>query len=72
MDGLPRLLVLAGVGLATFGVLLWVTGRAGLGRLPGDFAIGSDNWRLYLPLATSALLSIVLTVALNIALRTWR
>ncbi len=35
-----------------------------LGRLPGDFSWKGDNWQVHMPLATSVLLSIILTGAL--------
>lgn len=50
-------LVLLGIGLAW----PWVQ-RSGLGRLPGDFVWQRGNFRLYFPLATSLLVSIVLTL----------
>ncbi|HJP65727.1 MAG TPA: DUF2905 domain-containing protein [Actinomycetota bacterium] len=62
------LLVLAGV-LAVAGILLVVGSRVGLGRLPGDFRFGRGNTRVYIPLATSLVLSIILTVLLNLFVR---
>ena len=52
--------------LAIVGGLLLIAGRAGLplGRLPGDFAYRGKNVRVYFPLGTSILLSIILTVLL--------
>ncbi len=64
-----RLLVGLGVVLAVVGVVLILAGRAGLGRLPGDFSLGGDNVRIYVPLATSLLLSLVATVVLNLLFR---
>ncbi len=40
-----------------------------LGRLPGDIAVQRGNWSFYFPLATSILLSLVLTVVLNLFAR---
>lgn len=57
------LLVLAGV-LAVVGVLFLLAERfpfLKLGRLPGDFEFGRGRFRLYLPLGTSILLSLILT-----------
>ena len=54
--------------LITFGIVLVVAGllwpwlqRLGLGRLPGDFVIERENFRLYLPLGSSILVSLVLS-----------
>jgi hypothetical protein len=45
--------------------LLWPwLGKLGLGRLPGDIVIERESFRLYLPITTSILVSIVLSVIL--------
>ncbi len=69
LSQLARLLVLAGVALAGLGALLWVLTGLGVGRLPGDLSFGRGNVRVFVPLGTMLLLSIVLTVALNLLLR---
>lgn len=58
--------LLIGMGLVLVGAgLLWPWLRkSGLGRLPGDFVIDRGGFRLYLPLATCLLLSLVLSVIL--------
>jgi hypothetical protein len=58
----PKLLILIGLALIGLG-LLWMVGeRFGLGRLPGDIVIERGNLRLYFPLTTSLLLSVVLSL----------
>ena len=57
------LAVIGGV-LIVIGVLVILLGRIGLFRLPGDFSFGSRNWRIYFPLASSIILSILLTLIL--------
>jgi hypothetical protein len=57
-----RLLIL--VGLLIAGVGLLVTLGVPLGRLPGDFSFRRGNFSFYLPLATSLLASVVLTLLL--------
>ncbi len=57
-------LVVVGAATAGVGLLVMLLGRVGLFRLPGDFAFGGRNWRVYLPLASSILLSVLLTVIL--------
>ena len=45
--------------------MLWpLLQKVGLGRLPGDIVIERENFRLYLPLGTSLLISLVLSVIL--------
>jgi hypothetical protein len=57
-----RLLIVLGVILLAAGVLWPWLSRLGLGRLPGDIAITRGNLRIYIPLATSLLVSVVLTL----------
>jgi hypothetical protein len=45
--------------------LLWpLIVKLGLGRLPGDIVIERENFRLYLPIGTSILISVILTLIL--------
>ena len=64
-------LVVVGLVVAVVGGLFWIVGRAGLplGRLPGDIRIERDGFSFYFPLATSILVSIVLTIVINLVLR---
>jgi hypothetical protein len=55
-----RALVLIGLAIAGLGLLIMV--GVPLGRLPGDFAIRRGNFSFYFPLATSIVLSIILTL----------
>ena len=59
-----RLLIVFGVVLIVLGVLWPLVAKMGLGRLPGDITIERDNFRLYIPLATSLLISVVLSLVL--------
>ena len=69
LSGVGKLLLILGAILAIFGVVFVLVGRGVIPRLPGDFSLGGRNWRVYLPLGTSILISIVLTVLLNVFLR---
>jgi hypothetical protein len=65
LQPLGRLLIIVGLVLAGLGLLLTLGGKIpGLGRLPGDIVVERGNFRLYLPLATSLLLSLILTAVL--------
>ena len=55
-----RFLILAGLLIAGVGVLM--TLGLPIGRLPGDFSVRRGNFSFYFPLATSILVSLVLTV----------
>lgn len=55
-----RLLVLVGLGIALLGVLMML--GVPFGRLPGDVLVRRGRFSFYFPLATSVLLSILLTL----------
>jgi hypothetical protein len=57
-------LIAAGIIIAVVGVLVMLLGKVGLFKLPGDLELGSKNWRIYIPIASSILLSIILTLIL--------
>ena len=53
-----------GAVIVALGLLTRLLGRSGLFRLPGDFEFGGRNWKLYIPLASSIILSILLSLLL--------
>jgi hypothetical protein len=59
-----RALIFLGVIIAIVGAVFYFSGRANLpiGRLPGDITFRKGNFTFYAPLATSILLSIILSV----------
>ena len=57
-------LIAAGIFIAVVGVLVMLLGKVGLFKLPGDLQFGSKNWRIYIPIASSIVLSIILTLIL--------
>lgn len=70
LEGLGRVLLVVGLVLALLGVVLLVAGRVPLlGRLPGDLRFEWGSVRVYIPLATSLLLSVVLTLLLTLIAR---
>jgi hypothetical protein len=67
---LGRMLLLLGVLIAALGGVLLLAGNIPwLGRLPGDLSFERGNVRFYIPIVTSLVLSLVLTVALNLLAR---
>ena len=64
MSVLARALIAVGLVLLVLGVVLLLAERTSLplGRLPGDFSFGGNGWRVYFPLGTSIVLSILLTL----------
>lgn len=71
LSALGKWIVIAGLTLLLLGGVLWLLGRAGLplGRLPGDLHIEREGLSCYVPIATMILLSLVLTVLLNLIVR---
>lgn len=74
MADFGRLLIIIGLVIVFAGVVILVAVRyfPWLGNLPGDFRYESENFRLYFPLATMLLISILGTILLNIIIRIFR
>lgn len=68
---LGKILVAVGLGLALVGLVLWLFPRAlaWFGNLPGDIRVERDDTRVYLPITSMLLVSVVLTLLLNLAAR---
>jgi len=65
MPELGRVLIIIGLVLAGVGVILYVAPKIPwLGRLPGDFTFRRGNFTFYFPLATSIIVSVVLSLLL--------
>ncbi len=73
MESIGKALLFVGVAIAILGLVLTLGPKIPLlGKLPGDIVLRRGDSAFYLPLATSILVSIVLTVMLNIAFRLFR
>ena len=57
-----RILIVAGVTLLIAGLAWPLLTRLGLGRLPGDIMVERGNFRFYFPLATSLVVSVLVTL----------
>jgi hypothetical protein len=62
-------LVLLGLAIIVIGLLVWGGGFSWFGRLPGDIRIERETVRIYIPLVSMLVISIVLTVLLNLISR---
>ncbi len=73
MADMGRLLMFAGVAIFVVGAVLMLAGRIpGLGQLPGDITYERENFRLYAPCGTMIVISVVLTIVLNVLARLLR
>ena len=67
MNEFGKILVIFGVVLVVIGmIMLYGAKIPWLGKLPGDITIKRDNFTFYFPLATSIILSIILTILLSL------
>lgn len=74
MADFGRLMLIIGLAIAFIGLFILVAARylPWLGNLPGDFRLEGENYKVYFPLATMILVSILGSILLNIVLRIFR
>ena len=69
-EGLGRILIIIGVIVLVLGLIIAFGGRIPLlGKLPGDIVISRDSFTFYFPIVTFLLLSLILTLIINLVLR---
>lgn len=69
MNGIGKFLILSGVILIFVGAIFVVGEKFGLGKLPGDISVKRENFSFHFPIVSSIIISILLTVILNIFFR---
>ena len=70
LDGLGKVLMWIGGGLLALGLLWVLIGKIpGMGRLPGDILIRRENATIFIPLGTMIVVSVALTLLLNLISR---
>jgi hypothetical protein len=71
MESIARYLIIGGVVLILIGGGIYLASKFGiqLGRLPGDIRMEGENGSFYFPVTTSILISVILTIVLNIISR---
>jgi hypothetical protein len=69
LTAVGKLVFWAGLGIVALGLVLIALGKVHVPGLPGDLSFRLGNVRVFLPLATSLLLSVVLTIVLNLFFR---
>ena len=66
---LGTIIIVVGVAAVVIGVLVYIDALGWFGRLPGDIRIERDNTRVYIPITSMILVSVVLTVLVNVVRR---
>jgi Protein of unknown function (DUF2905) len=68
VESIARTLMLGGIILFLIGGGIFLASKFGipLGRLPGDIRIDGENSSFYFPLTSSILVSVILTIVLNL------
>lgn len=71
MNLIAKYFIYFGIIFLLIGSFVYFTGKLGInfGKLPGDIVVQKNNFTFYFPLATSILISIVLTIILNLIFR---
>jgi len=73
LQGVGKILILGGAFLAFLGLLLFFWQRIPfLGKLPGDIFVNKGSFQFFFPVVTCIIISIVLTVILNLVFRLFR
>ncbi len=72
MQQIGKFLIVIGLLVAAIGVIIVVGGKLNLFNLPCDMSFEGKNWKLYFPIGTSILVSIILTIVLWIVSRFFR
>jgi len=67
MDFLGKTIIVLGIILIFVGTLIWLLGKLPfLGKLPGDIYIKKENFSFYAPITTMLILSLLISLILNI------
>ena len=66
MRDLGPLLVVVGLVIAAVGLLAWTGALGWFGRLPGDIRISGEHTRVYIPITSVIIVSVILTIVLSL------
>lgn len=72
MESIARLLISLGLVLLVLGGIIWFAAKVGgisIFRLPGDIYIKKENFTFYFPITTFLLLSLLITLIMNLIFR---
>ena len=60
-----RFLIIAGTVIVVLGLVFLMAHRIPIGLIPGDLKFGGERFRIYIPVATCVLLSVIITLVVN-------
>ncbi len=69
MGSLGKMMITLGIVLVIVGIFMTIGSRFGIGKLPGDIYVKKGNFTFYSPIMTTFILSILLTLILNLFFR---
>jgi hypothetical protein len=73
LEGLGKILLIFGGVIIVVGLLLVFSQNIPfLGKLPGDIFVKKDNLSFYFPIVTFVIISIVLTIIINVVIYFWK
>jgi hypothetical protein len=64
-------IVVLGIAMVLIGLLVWAGGLSWFGRLPGDIRLEREAVRIYIPIVSMLILSVVLSLVLYLVNRLW-
>ena len=68
-SNLGKIILFIGIGIAVLGGIIFLFSKIPFaGKLPGDISIKKENFSFYFPISTSIIVSIILTIIINVAL----
>lgn len=69
IQSLGKVIIVLGIFLVVFGLLILLSPKIPfIGRLPGDILIKRHNFTFFFPLASSIIISLIITIILNLIL----
>jgi hypothetical protein len=68
-EQIGRILIIVGIVVLVLGVIFLLLGRTQIGKLPGDISFSSGNFTCFVPIVSMILLSLLLTLILNVVIR---
>jgi uncharacterized membrane protein len=63
-EGFAKILIYTGAILLIAGLVVFALGKIGFFHLPGDIEMGTKNWKVFLPITSSIVISIIFTLIL--------